>query len=413
MTAFEKGPGLKSGLRDFPHHINGETIAAGLIATIFGCTGPALVVINAAQTVGFSTADTVTWIFSIYLFGGLFGILMSLYYKMPISGAFTIAGATLLGTALAGYSFPQAVGAFLIGGIIVLIIGITGVIGKVMKWLPVEIVMAMVGGCMLKFGINIVTYTEKDMLVCGIAILAFLLVPRFLKKFPGVLAALIAGTIAAVATGEFSGNMGSLTYIAPHFVVPEFSASLILSCSVPLALLIIGAENAQAIGVLKAQGYDVPVNAMTIGSGIGGVVSAFFGSHSTHVAGPMTAICASEEAGPKEGRYAASTINGITFALFGLVASYALGFVQLIPVGLTYVLAGLAMINVLVQAFREAFSSGKFKTGAFFSFIVGVSGVTILGIGSAFWALVVGVIVALICDKKDFAEKEAPSKANT
>lgn len=410
MTLFEKGPGLKSGLQDLPHQINSENIAAGLISTIFGCTGPALVVINAAQTAGFSTADTVTWIFSIYLFGGIFGLLMALYYKIPISGAYTIAGATLMGAALTGFSFNQAVGAFLIAGIIVLVIGLTGLIGKIMKWLPVEIVMAMVGGCMLKFGINIVTYTQKDMIVCGIAILAFLLVPRFIKKFPGVLAALIAGAIAALVTGKFSGDTGSLTYIAPHFVVPGFSGSLILSCSIPLALLIIGAENAQAMGVLKAQGYEVPANAMTVGSGIAGIISAFFGSHSTHVAGPMTAICASEEAGPKEGRYVASVINGVTFALFGLVASYALGFVKLIPIGLTYVLAGLAMINVLLQSFRDAFKSGKFKTGAFFAFIVGTSGVTILGIGSAFWALVAGVVVAFICDKKDFDTKPVEAK---
>lgn len=405
MKLIEQGPGLKSGLRDLPRHVNGQTIAAGLISTIFGCTGPALVVISAAQTVGFSTADTVTWIFGIYLFGGLFGMLISLYYKLPISGAFTIAGATLMGTALAGYSFQQAVGAFLISGIIVFVIGMTGLIGKIMKWLPVEIVMAMVGGCMMKFGINIVTYTVKDVIVCGATVLAFLIVPRIIKKFPGVLAALVVGVIVAALTGEFSGSAGAMSYIAPSLVAPQFSGKLVLSCSIPLALLIIGAENAQAMGVLKAEGYDVPANAMTIFSGVGSIVSAFFGSHSTHVAGPMTAICSSEDAGPKEGRYAASFINGLTFAAFGLIASYAVGFISLIPVGLTYVLAGLAMINVLVQSFRDAFKSGKFRTGAFFALIVGVSGVSILHIGAAFWALVFGVVVSLICDRKDFESK--------
>ncbi len=406
MELIEKGPGFRSGLKDLPSHINGQTIAAGLISTIFGCTGPALVVMSAAQTAHFSTADTVTWIFSIYLFGGLLGMIMALYYKIPISGAFTIAGATLLGPALAGYTFQQAVGAFLISGVVVLLIGVTGVMGKIMKWLPVEIVMAMVGGCMLKFGLNIVTYTTKDYVVCGVTVLAFVLVPRVIKKFPGVLAALIVGVIAAALAGEFSGSTGSLTYIAPRVVAPAFNAKLILSCSIPLAILIIGAENAQAMGVLKAQGYNVPANAMTVVSGVGGIISAFFGSHSSHIAGPMTAICASEDAGPKEGRYAASFINGLTFAAFGLIASYAVGFIHLIPVGLTYVLAGLAMINVLIQSFRDAFKSGKFKIGAFFALVVGASGVTILGIGSAFWALVIGVVISLICDQKDFARKE-------
>jgi benzoate membrane transport protein len=406
MKLFEKGPGFRSGLRDLPHHLNGSTIASGLISTIFGCTGPALVVISASSTAGFTTADTVTWIFGIYVFGGLLGLILSLYYKLPISGAYSIPGATLMGTALAGYTFNQAAGAFVIAGVIVLIIGLTGLIGKVMKILPLEIVMAMVAGCMLKFGTNIVTFTQKDLVVCGSAVLAFLLVPRVIKKFPAVLAALIVGVIVAAFTGGFSGDMGDVAYIAPRIVAPAFSGSLILSCSIPLAALVIGAENAQAMGVLKTQGYEVPANSMTIASGIGGIVSGLFGAHNANVAGPMTAICSSDEAGPKEGRYAASVVNGITFAIFGLVAAYAIGFVNLIPVGLTYVLAGLAMINVLIQSFRDGFKTGKYKTGAFTALIVGVSGISILHIGSAFWALVFGVIVSLICDHKDFAESK-------
>ena len=411
MELFEKGPGFKSGLHDLGGNINGKTIASGLISTIFGCTGPALIVISAAQTAGFTTADTVTWLFGIYVFGGLIGIILSLYYKLPISGAYSIPGATLMGATLTGFSFNEAAGAFIIAGVIVLIIGLTGLIGKIMKFLPVEIVMAMVAGCMLKFGTNIITYTAKDVLVCGVTVAAYLIVPRIFKKFPGVLAALIVGVIAAVCAGEFKGDMSGVAFIAPRVVAPKFTGALILSCSIPLAALVIGAENAQAMGVLEAQGYKVPANAMTVASGIGGIVSGLFGAHNDNIAGPMTAICASDDSGPKEGRYAASVINGITFAIFGLVASYALGFVNLIPAGLVNVLAGLAMINVLIQSFRDAFSSGKFRIGAFFALITGVSGVTILHIGSAFWALVFGVIVSLICEKQDFDEKKAMAKA--
>lgn len=408
MKLFERGPGFKSGLHDLPGHLNGSTIAAGLISSVFGCTGPALVVISASSAAGFTTADTVTWIFGIYVFGGLLGMLLALYYKIPISGAYSIPGATLMGAALAGYTFNQAAGAFIIAGVIVLIIGITGLIGKILKFLPLEIVMAMVAGCMLKFGINIITYTQKDIVICGSAILAFFIIPRIFKKFPAVLAALAVGVVVALLTGGFSGNnMGSVSYIAPRLIKPAFSGSLILSCSIPLAALVIGAENAQAMGVLKAQGYDVPANGMTVASGIGGIVSGLFGAHNANIAGPMTAICSSDEAGPKEGRYAASVVNGIAFVAFGLVASYAIGFVNLIPIGLTYVLAGLAMINVLIQSFRDAFKSGKYKVGAFFALIVGVSGISLLHIGSAFWALVFGVVVSLICDYKDFSGKPA------
>lgn len=411
---FEKGPGFRSGARDLLKHTNGSTLSSAIISTIFGCTGPCLVTIAASQAAGFSTAETVSWIFGIYVFGGLLGAILALYYKVPISGAFSIPGATLMGAALAGYSFAEAAGAFVLAGVIVLIIGCTGLIGKVMRWLPLPIVMGMIGGCMLRFGTGIVTGVNALPVVCGLAVLAFLLVPRFIKGFPGVLAALVVGVIAAIATGAFTGEASELVFVAPQLVLPKFNPGLILSCSVPLAALVIGAENAQAMGVLKVQGYEVPANGMTVASGIGGIISGLVGAHNANIAGPMTAICSSNEAGPKEGRYAASFWNGITFALFGVFGSFAIAFVSFIPSALVGVLAGLAMINVLIQAFSEGFGTMKYKTGAFFALVVGASGLTILGIGSAFWALVVGVVVSVICDSKDFkadADAEKAAKA--
>ncbi len=407
MQLFEKGPGFKSGLKDLPKHLNGNTISSGLVSTIFGCTGPCLVTIAAANTAGFTLADTVTWVFGIYVFGGLLGTILALYYKQPISGAYSIPGATLMGAALAGYTFNEAAGAFIIAGVIVLIIGVTGLIRKIMKVLPLEIVMAMVAGAMLKFGTGIVTATKADWLTCGAAVLAFLLFPKISKKIPGVLAALVVGVVVALLRGQFAGDMGAISFIGPRIVAPAFNGKLILACSIPLAALVMGAENAQAMGVLRATGYDVPYNAMTVASGIGGIVSGLFGAHNANIAGPMTAICASDEAGEKEGRYVASVVNGITFALFGVVAVYAISFVSFIPSGLVSVLAGLAMINVLINCLKSGFSSGRFKIGAFAALCVGLSGISILNIGCAFWALVVGVVVSLIIEPQDFkAAKE-------
>ena len=369
---------------------------------MFGCTGPCLVTVAAASAAGFTLEDTVTWIFGIYVFGGLLGAILATYYKVPISGAYSIPGATLMGTALAGYTFNEAAFAFIIAGVIVLIIGLTGAIGKIMKFLPLEIVMAMVAGAMMKFGSGIVTTTVGNPLVCGAAVLAFFLVPRIIKKCPAVVAALIVGFVVAFASGQFTADLSGMSYIAPRVIAPKFNAQLILSCSIPLAALVMGAENAQAMGVLKTEGYDVPANAMTVWSGVGGIVSGLFGAHNANIAGPMTAICSSPEAGPKEGRYVASVVNGITFALFGVVGVYAITFVGGFPSGLANCLAGLAMMNVLIGALKSAFSSGKFKYGAFAAFCVGLSGVTILKVGCAFWALVIGVVVSLICESKDF-----------
>jgi benzoate membrane transport protein len=185
--------------------------------------------------------------------------------------------------------------------------------------------------------------------------------------------------------------------------VPQIRLGTFLSVAFPLAALVIGAENAQAIGVLYTQGYKPPINAMTIFSGVGGMVAGLFGAQNANIAGPMTAICSSDEAGEnKEGRYVASVVNGITFASFGIVASIALAFVKSLPSVLISVLAGLAMINVLNSALHGAFGTQKFKVGAFFALIVAMSGITILKIGAPFWALVIGTIISLLVEPQDF-----------
>lgn len=404
----EKAPGFKSGLADFGKYTNAKTVTAGLVAAIFGCTGPALITITAGTSAGYSTEQIASWLFAIYLFGGLISIVMAFAYKQPIAGAWSIPGATMLGTALVGFTFNEAGAAFIIAGILVLLLGISGLIGKVMRWIPLPIVMGMITGAMLRFGTGVISSTKDAPIIGFAAIIGFFIVPRLIKKFPPVLAALILGIIAVLATNGFNAEEGGVRYIPPQFVVPHFNAATILSVSLPLAVLVIGAENAQATGVLFAQGYKPPINAMTIISGIGGIVTGFFGGHNANIAGPMTAICSSEEAGDnKEGRYAASIWNGIFFGGFGLIASFAITFIKAIPSSMINVIAGLAMINVLLNALQEAFGPKRFKVGAFFALVIAMSGITIFKIGAAFWALVGGVIISFICERKDFDKQEA------
>jgi benzoate membrane transport protein len=403
VNLFEKGPGFKSGIEDFGRYTTTKSITVGFIAAIFGCSGPALVTISAATNAGYTTEQISSWLFGIYVFGGLISIIMGLYYKMPIVGAYSIPGASMLGTALVGFNFNEAAASFIIAGIIVLLLGITGLIGKVMRWLPLPIVMGMIAGVMLRFGTNIIVSTKDSPIIGAAALIGFFIVPKIIKKFPPVLAALICGVIALLITGGFNMEATTVQYIPPQIIAPQFNVATILSVSVPLAALVVGAENAQAIGVLIAQGYKPPINVMTVISGFGGIASGLVGAHNANIAGPMTAICSSAEAGDdKQGRYTAAVWNGIFFGAFGLISSFAITFIKAVPAALINILAGLAMINVLLNAFQEGFGTMRFKVGAFFALIIGASGISILSIGSAFWALVGGVVISLICENNDF-----------
>ncbi|MGB9866506.1 MAG: benzoate/H(+) symporter BenE family transporter [Bacillota bacterium] len=400
---WEKGPGFSEGLRDLPGKLNANTVTAGIVATIFGCTGPALIIMNSAQNGKLTDAQTISWLFSVYFFGGLISIILGLYYKMPINGAWSIPGAVMMASALPLFPFKEVVGAYFVAGVLVLLLGVSGLIGKAMRWIPLPIVMGMIAGAMIRFGLGIVTSTQKAPIVAGSAIIAYFVGQRVSKKISPILWSLVVGVVVALSAGGSTLSGVKVGWVSPQLYVPSFSVGALLAVAIPLAVLVIGAENAQAYGVLTAQGYKAPINAMTVISGIGGIITSFFGGHNANIAGPMTAICSSDEAGPdKSARYAATFINGLTFGSFGLFASVAVPFVKALPADLVNVLAGLSMIGVLLSAFELAFASRKFRYGAFFALVVGMSGITILKIGAPFWSLVVGVIVSYIMEPKDF-----------
>ena len=399
----EPAPGFAKGLRELPRHLNIATIGAGVVAAIFGCTGPALIIINGAAESGLSMLETVSWIFGCYVFGGLISLVMALRYQQPLVGAYSIPGAVLVVAAFADYSLPQMAGAYLVAGLLVLVIGVTGVVRRVATWFPFPIVMAMIAGALLRFGVGIVDAVGAAPIVAGAAVVGFIIFSVVLPRVPGVIGALLAGGIAAVLTNSVTSPEGSMGFVMPQFVVPQFDVGAMLAVALPLALLVIGAENAQAMGVMMAEKYRPPFNAMTVVSGIGGMVAALFGAHNANIAGPMTAICSSEQAGEdRSGRYAASVVNGILFGAFGLFAGFAVATVTMLPSSLVGMLAGLAMIGVLLSAFQGAFGQKRFQTGAFFAFVVAVSGINVASISAPFWSLVIGLLVSLILDRKDF-----------
>ncbi|WP_260679617.1 benzoate/H(+) symporter BenE family transporter [Ectopseudomonas mendocina] len=375
---------------------NSKSISAGVVAALFGCTGPALVVINAAEAGRLSNAQTVAWLFGIYVLGGLISLFLALRYRQPICGAYSIPGAAILAASLTVIPFSDAVGAFIMSGVLVLLLGVSGLIGRLMRWLPMPIVMAMIAGALIRFATGSVDAVVAAPLIAGVAALSFFLTTRFFRSVPPVLVAGLVGLVLAFAFGQLQPADVSIAWVMPELTMPTFSIDAFLAITIPLTALVIGAENAQATGVLLAEGYSPPVNTMTVVSGIGGVLAGALGGHNANIAGPMTAICSSEQAGDKpQLRYGAALVNGVLFILFGLFAGLAVPFILAFPKALIVVVAGLAMIGVLLGSLQQAFQKGgACQIGAFVALAVAMSQFTLLGISSPFWALLSGVTVS-------------------
>lgn len=392
-------------LDDLKKHLHMNTIGSGLIATIFGATGPILIIISGATAAGLTYTETISWIFAVYFFGGLLGIILSLKYRQPISGAFSIAGAVLVVESLTHYTINEAIGAYIVTNLIILMLGLTGLIKQVMKLIPVPIVMGMIVGILIHFAINMVNAIASSPFIAGSAIVIFLLSMRLFKRFPPVLSALVVVIILVYVSGKFQFSVEQMSIVRPELVIPVFKLDAIIAISIPLALIIIATENAQAIGVLVSESYRPPISQMAIGGSLLGFIASFFGAHAVNVAGPMTAICAAKESGVREGRYAASVTNGVFFAIFGLLAAVVVPIIIAMPPLVIIVASGLAMITVLLNSLKIAFSNHQFQMGAFFALIIGMSDLNFFGISAPLWAIIGSLIVSLIVEKEHFVKE--------
>ena len=380
-----------------------STFSAGIVASIFGCTGPMLIIVNAAANMNLTLNQTVSWVFAIYFMGGLLGICLSLRYKMPISGAYSIAGAAMILNSGQMFTFNEMVFTYLVSGIIILLVGISGYKEKVIKLIPMPIVMGMIAGVLTKFCINMILAVGNNVIIGVIILLVFFIALRYVPKIPPILFALFAGMIFSFLVNDSIFSESNLEWILPSIYLPSISLDAIIKISIPLSILILGSENTQAIGVLISQGYKPPINTMTIFSGIASILAALFGGHAANIAGPMTAICASPESSPdKNYRFMASVINGIIYLIFGIFASISIGIIKLIPSNIIAILAGLALISVLMKSYKDTFCSSNFKMGGLFSFLVALSGINIFGITSPLFALITGLVISFIVETSDF-----------
>jgi benzoate membrane transport protein len=399
---FEPAPGIAKGIKDFFKDANSYNVSTGLIGGFVLSLVTVPLVITAGKSANLPPNVIASWLFSVYFFGGILGIVLSLWYKKPICGAWSIPGIFAIAAVLPNFTMNQAVGAFLIAGLIVLVLGLTGWVKKAVSYLPLPIMMAMIAGVLFKFGMAIIDSFKTAPLLALIGFIGYFLCKKFLKKVPPVLGTFVFGFIAAAVMGQLNLTNFEFGLARPMFFTPEFNAMSMISIAIPLAALVIGAENMQATGVLMAEKYDPPVNTMTILSGIGGLITPWFGGHNANIAGPLTAFNTGPDAGPKEGRYVAAVLGDLVFGLFGVFAITAMSLIGFLPKPLMDLLVGLVMVGIISGALISAWETKKFVFGTFASFIIAMSGITVLQIGAAFWALVIGAVVSLLLEPQDF-----------
>ncbi len=386
-------------------------LANALIGFAFAVSGPLAIILTAGTKGRLSEAELASWIFGALFGNGVISILFSYVYRIPMVFFWTIPGTVLVGPAFANSSYQEIIGAFLVAGAIMLALALLGLVRRVMDALPLPVVMGMVAGVFLPFGLDWLKALDSNILIAGPMTATFLLLsalpPRF-ARVPPLLAALAVGLVTLyVVQGGLSNDLaqGRLTRANPIIHVPAFSLVAMLELVAPLVITVLVVQNGQGVAILKTAGHEPPVNATAAGCGVWSMLLAPLGTVSTCLTGPVNAILSSS--GQRETQYMAGVVVGLLAVTFGLYAPTFTKAMLAAPPAFIATLAGLAMYRVLQSAFVVAFG-GRFSLSSLTAFLVTVAGIPVLGIGSPFWGLVAGFAVARTIERADARPAATP-----
>jgi benzoate membrane transport protein len=299
-------------------------------------------------------------------------------------------------------SYAEVIGAFIATGVLMLALGLSGWVRRAMEAVPMPIVMGMVAGVFLRFGLDLVFAIRDDFWIAGPMVAAFLALgasQRLGRLFPPLIGALAVGVVMIAAHGKFDAAPQAAVLAHPNLYAPAFSWRALVELVVPLAITVLVVQNGQGVTVLRSAGHSPPVNAVAAACGAGAIVTAFVGAVSTCLTGPVNAIISSS--GDKRRHYTAGIFVGLLALAFGLFAPFFTSLMLATPKAFIAALAGLAMLRVLQTAFTVSFKD-RFALGALVTFLVTVADVPILNIGAPFWGLVFGYAVSRVLERGDF-----------
>lgn len=368
------------------------TLLSGFVAVLVGYASSAAIIWQAAVAAGASTTQIAGWMTALGIAMGVSTLLLTLWYRAPVLTAWSTPGAALLVTGLQGLTLPEAIGVFIIANALIVLCGVTGLFARLMQVIPHSLAAAMLAGILLRFGLEAFARLGDQFLLCGGMLLAWLILKRIAARY-AVIAALVVGAIIALLEGDIVTSSLAMVPVLPTFIAPQFSLAHSLGIAVPLFLVTMASQNAPGVATMKAAGYDVPVSPLIVVTGLLALLFSPFGVYSICIAAITAAICQSPDAHPDAAkRWLSAAAAGIFYLLAGVFGSSITGMIAALPTSGIQMLAGLALLGTISGSLYQALNHESERDAAVVTFLVTASGLTLWGVGSAFWGLIAGGI---------------------
>ncbi|MBB4843148.1 benzoate membrane transport protein [Paucibacter oligotrophus] len=372
-----------------------SAVVAGFVAVLVGFTSSVAIVFQAAQALGATPAQSSSWMWALGLGMGVTSLGLSLWSRQPVLTAWSTPGAALI-AATAGLPMAQAIGAFLVSSALIVLFGITGWFERLMDRIPLAVASALLAGVLARFGLDaVLTLGTAPLLVLAMA-LAYLLGKRWWPRYavPGVLA---VGVVVAALQGRLHLGAVDWAWAQPVWTTPAFSLAALIGVALPLFLVTMASQNLPGVAAQRASGYQTPVSRSITVTGLAGLVLAPFGGYAFNLAAITAAICMGREAHEDpQRRYLAAACAGLFYIALGLAGGAVVGLLAAFPRELVAAIAGLALLGTIAGGLSSALAEAKHRDAAMLTFLVTLSGLTLLGIGSAFWGVVAGTVALLV-----------------
>ena len=385
---------MRTWLQDFSL----SAVTAGFVAVLVGFTSSVAIVFQAATALGATPAQISSWMWALGLGMGLCSLLPSLWLRQPVMVAWSTPGAAVLATAGAsgGFGMPEAVGAFIVCAALITLVGATGWFERVMDRIPMPLASALLAGVLARFGLDAFVALESAFALVLLMLLGYLLWRRLWPRY-AVLGVLAVGTVYAVSTGQLHLNQVQWGLTAPVFTAPEFSWRATVSLALPLFVVTMASQNLPGVAAIRAAGYAMPVSRIITLTGVATLLLAPFGAFALNLAAITAAMCMGREAhADPDKRYIAAAACGLFYCVIGLFGAAVTGVLTAFPRELVVAIAGLALLGSIGGGLAVALRDDAHREPALMAFLVTLSGVSLGGIGSAFWGVVAGALALFV-----------------
>ncbi|WP_312480560.1 benzoate/H(+) symporter BenE family transporter [Stutzerimonas nitrititolerans] len=382
-------------LRDLTH-----PVVAGLISVIVNYGGTFILVSQAARAAGLSPESTASWVWSISIGVGITGILLSWASREPIITAWSTPAAAFLVTALATTPYAEAVGAYMISAAAFVLLGMSGYFEKVIRLIPPGVAAGLLAGILLQFGIGAFGGMSIDPWLAGLLIVVYVVLKRLTTRY-AVVGILVLGLAFLLIQGRVDLSGLQLTLAAPVFTLPAFSLNALLSLALPLFLITLTGQYMPGMLVLRADGFRSSADPIVTVTGLGSLLMAPFGSHAFNLAAITAAICTGREAheDPSK-RWLAGIAAGVFYILVGVFGVTLAAVFMAFPATFITTLAGLALLGTIGGSLASAMADVKGREASLITFLAAAANITLLGIGGAFWGLVIGLMAYAVLNSR-------------